>query len=136
VPTATLSEILRAVDLLVSTSAFAVTSEDADRSEETHLWRLAETPLGAMAQVRKQALERMLRGLDGVQFDARHLRLDPYAIHLATGRVTREGEPVTVDLPKDPNRTARPWLPYDEKLLERIYWTAIEIKLRLSADAQ
>jgi len=49
--------------------------------------------------------------------------------------VTRDGEPVAVDLAKDANRSARPWLPYDEKLLERIYWTAIEIALRLSAAA-
>jgi hypothetical protein len=132
-PKATLSEIMRAVDLLVSTSGFAVTTENAEPGDETHLWRLAETPLGAMAEMRKRALERMLRGLDGVGFDARHLRLGPYAIHLATGRVTREGEPVAVDLAKDTTRTARPWLPYDEKLLERIYWTAIEIAVRLSA---
>jgi hypothetical protein len=132
-PTATLSEIMRAVDLLVSTSGFAVMTEDTDTSDETHLRRLPETPLGAMAEIRKQALERMLRDLDGVQFDARHLRLGSYAIHLATGRVTRDGEPVAVDLPKDTNRTARPWLAYDEKLLERIYWTAIEIAVQLSA---
>jgi hypothetical protein len=134
-PPATLSEIMRAVDLLVSTSGFAVTTEEADRGPNSHLQRLAETPLGAMADVRKQALQRMLRGLGGVTFDARHLRLGPYAIHLATGRVTREGEPVAVDLPKDANRAARPWLPYDEKLLESIYWTTIEIALRLSAPA-
>jgi hypothetical protein len=91
-PTATLSEIMRAVDLLVSTSGFSVTTEDAD-PRQTHLRDLAETPLGAMAEIRKQALERMLRGLDTVQFDARHLRLGPYAIHMATGRVTRDGEP-------------------------------------------
>ena len=102
---------------------------------QTHLWDLAETPIGAMAEIRKQALKRMLRGLDGVQFDARHLRLGPYTIHLATGRVTRDGEPVAIDLPKDAGRTARPWLPYDEKLLETIYWTAIEIAVRLSAPA-
>jgi len=134
-PAATLSEILRAVDLLVSASSFAVVAEDAHSPRETHLQDLAETPLGAMAEMRKQALKRMLRGLDNVRFDARHLRLGPYAIHLATGRVTRDGEPVAVDLAKDANRSARPWLPYDEKLLERIYWTAIEIALRLSAAA-
>ena len=132
-PKATLSEIMRAVDLLVSTSGFAVTKDDPGSSLESHLQRIAETPLGAMAEIRKHALERMLRGLDGVQFDARHLRLGRYAIHLATGRVTRDGEPVDVDLPKDANRAARPWLPYDETLLERIYWTAIEIALRRHA---
>jgi hypothetical protein len=132
-PKATLSEIMRAVDLLVSASGFAVISEDADLRHEFHLRDMAEMPLGAMAEMRKQALRRMVRGLDGVRFDSRHLRLGPYAIHLATGRVTREGEPVAIDLPKDPSRTARPWLPYDEKLLERIYWTAIEIAVQLSA---
>jgi hypothetical protein len=91
-PKATLSEIMRAVDLLVSASGFAVISEDADLRHEFHL-------------------RDMVRGLDGVRFDSRHLRLGPYAIHLATGRVTREGEPVAIDLPKDPSRTARPWLP-------------------------
>jgi hypothetical protein len=136
VPTVTLSEIMRAVDLLVSTSSFAVTSSDVDPGDERLLWRLAEAPLGAMAETRKQALRLMLRGLDGVQFDARHLRLGPYAIHLATGRVTRDGEPVVFDLQKDTKRSARPWLPYDEKLLERIYWTAIEIAVSLSAPAE
>jgi hypothetical protein len=134
-PAATLSEIMRAVDLLVSASSFAVMTEDADPSHESYLRRLAETPLGAMAEIRKQALKRMLRGLDGFRFDARHLRLGAYAIHLATGRVTRDGDSVAIDLPKDTNRIARPWLPYDEKLLERLYWTAIEIALRLSAPA-
>jgi Domain of unknown function (DUF4132) len=135
VPRATLSEILRAVDLLVSASGFAVTTEDA-YSRQPHLQDLAETPLGAMAEMRAQALKRMLRGLDGLQFDPRHLRLGPYAIHLATGRVTRDGEPVAIDLAKDKSRSARPWLPYDEKLLEKIYWTAIEIALRLSTPAE
>jgi Domain of unknown function (DUF4132) len=134
-PPATLSEIMRSVDLLVSTSGFAVTDEDADADQETHLRRLAETPFGAMADIRTAALKRMLRGLDGVKFDARHLLLGPYAVHLATGRITREGEPVAIDLPKDAGRTARPWLPYDEKLLETIYWTAIEIAVRLTTPA-
>jgi hypothetical protein len=133
-PAATLSEIMRAVDLLVSTGGFAVTSNDAEPGDERLLWRLAENPLGAMAEARKQALERMLRGLDGVAFDARHLRLGAYAIHLATGRVTRDGEPVEFDLPKDRKRAARPWLPYDEKLLEKIYWTAIEIAVRAPSE--
>jgi hypothetical protein len=132
-PAAALSEILRSVDLLVSASGFAVTAEEADGSPDARLRRLAETPLGTMAEMRKQALQRMLGGLDGVRFEARHLCLGPYAIHLSTGRVTRDGDPVTIDLPKDPKRSARPWLPYDEKLLEAIYWTTIEIQLRLSA---
>jgi hypothetical protein len=75
-PTAALSEIMRAVDLLVSASGFAVMTEDAD-PRQTHLQDLAETPLGAMAEIRKQVLKRMLRGLDGVQFDARQSAAGP-----------------------------------------------------------
>jgi hypothetical protein len=129
-PVAALSEILRAVDLLVSTSGFAVTTEDEERHRETRLRHLAQSPLSAMADMRKQALEQALLGLDGMedlQFDIRHLRLGPYAIHLATGRVTCEGEPVTIDVPKRSNLTAVPWLPHDEKLLETIFYTAVEL---------
>lgn len=132
VPAVTLSEILRSVDLLVSVSGFAVTG-DEDPSREARLWRLASGPLGPMAEMRRQALERALAGLDGMAslaFDARHLRLGRYAIHLATGRVTSDGEPVTIELPSRPNLAAVPWLPYDEKLLETICYTALEIARR------
>ena len=134
-PKATFSEIMRRLIFWSARAASPSQSEDANPRREVRLERLAETPLGAMAEMRKQALRRMLGGLDSVEFDARHLRLGPYAIHLATGRVTRDGEPVVVDQPKNPSRTARPWLPYDEKLLEAIYWAAIEVALPLSAPA-
>ena len=133
-PAATLSEILRTVDLLVSVSGFALESEDIEPHREARLWRLAEEPLGATAEMRKQALACALRGLDGMehlQFDARHLRLGPYAIHLTTGRVTRDGDPVAIDPPKRSNIVAVPWLPYDETLLETICYTAIEIARRV-----
>jgi hypothetical protein len=132
-PAAAVSEILRAVDLLVSTSGFAVTTEDEERQREIRLQHLAQSPLGAMAEMRKQALERALHGLDGMaglRFDARHLRLGSYAIHLATGRVTCEGEPVTIEVPKRSNLAAVPWLPYDKKLLEAIICAALEIAQR------
>ncbi len=132
-PATTLSEILRTVDLLVSTSGFAVTAEDEERHRETRLQEIAQRPLGAMADMRKQALERVLRNLDGMadlQFEARHLRLGAYTIHLATGRVTCEGEPVTIEVPKGSNLVAVPWLPYDEKLLEAIVYAALEIARR------
>jgi hypothetical protein len=129
VPAATLSEILRTVDLLVSVSGFALVGEDPPQ-REARLWRMSVAPLGATADLRKQALECALRGLDGMeglQFDARHLRLGPYAIHLATGRVTRDGDPIEVDPPQRSNLVAVPWLPYDEALLETICLTAFEI---------
>jgi hypothetical protein len=138
VPPATLSEILRTVDLLASVSGFALGTDDEVPSRNARLHDLARRPLGPMAEMRKQALERALRGLNGMaglQFDARHLRLGPYAIHLATGRVTRDGEPVVINLPKASNLAAVPWLPYDEKLLETICYTAIEIAARLPSPA-
>jgi hypothetical protein len=132
-PPATISEILRAVDLLVSTSGFAITAEDEGSRRDNRLRRLAQSSLGSMMDMRKQALERALRDVDGMtdlQFDARHLLLGPYAIHLATGRVTRDGEPITVDPPKRFSLTAVPWLPHDERLLETILRTALEIAER------
>jgi hypothetical protein len=135
VPAATLSEILRTVDLLVSVSGYALEGEDQP-NREARLWRMAEAALPATANIRKQALERALRDLDGMedlQFDTRHLRLGPYAIHLATGRVTRDGDPVAIDPPPRSNLVAVPWLPYDEALLETICYTAIEIARRVKA---
>jgi hypothetical protein len=131
---ATLSEILRAVDLLVSTSGFAVTADDPERHRDSRVLHLAENALGAMAAMRKQALARALHGLVGMErlaFDARHLRLGPYAVHLATGRITCDGEPVTIDPPINAKLVAVPWLPYDERLLETIAHAAIEIAQRL-----
>jgi len=136
VPAVTLSEILRAVDLLVSVGGFALEDDAWDSNRRVRLWRMAENPLGAMAEMRRQALERALHRMDGMEllaFDPRHLRLGPYAIHLATGRITRDGEPVTVDLPER-NLAAVPWLPYDEKLLETICHTAIEIVRRVACE--
>jgi hypothetical protein len=67
--------------------------------------------------------------MNDIQFEARHLRIGPYAIHLATGRVTCDGEPIIIDLPK-PKLAAVPWLPHDEKLLETIFYTAVELAQR------
>jgi hypothetical protein len=135
VPAVALSEILRAVDLLVSVGGFALSDGMWDSNRRARLWHLAGNPLGAMAEMRRQALERALHSLDGMEalrFDPHHLRLGPYAIHLATGRVTRDGEPVAIDLPERGKLAAVPWLPYDEKLLETICHAAIEIARRLT----
>ena len=56
-----------------------------------------------------------------VAFEGRHVRVGPYAVHLSTARVTRDGAPVDLDLPAGrSNLAAVPWLPHDEVLLERI----------------
>ncbi len=127
VPAATLSEILRAVDLLVSVGGFALTDENMDAYRRRRLRHLAESSISDMAEMRKQALQRMLPAAVDAQFDRHHLRVGPYAIHLATGRVTRDGEPVTIELPERASLSAVSWLPYDEKLLEKIYYTAVGI---------
>lgn len=129
-PVGTLSEILRAVDLLVSVSSIAIRDGHEDAYRERHLWNLADVPISDMAEMRKQALQRALKGMPGLSFEARHLRLGAYGIHLTTGRVTHNGEPVTLDLPKS-NLVAVPWLPYDEKLLQTICDSAVEISKRI-----
>lgn len=127
-----LSEALRSIDLLVSTSSFAIEPTIADGQEQdaqryARLERLAAGPLSPMADMRREALKRVFEQWDGtaeVRFDARHLRVGPYAIHLATGRVTCEGEAVSFERPNRSKLRAVPWLPFDEKLLETIASTA------------
>jgi hypothetical protein len=134
VPPVALSEILRAVDLLVSVGGFALTAEERDRHYQPRMQTLAVGPLGTMLEMRKQALIQAFRGtsvIEAAQFDARHLLLGDYAIHLATGRTTCRGEPVAIPAPSRSNLAAVPWLPYDEKLLETIYYAAIEISSRM-----
>ncbi|AJY26690.1 hypothetical protein CH72_6176 [Burkholderia ambifaria AMMD] len=135
------SEIARAVDLLVSVAAFAL-DDDATRAaaaalttdpvrqhaldtERRHrLNRLSDLPLGVMARHRRHVLslvfaEPVAQGR--ITIDERHVRVGAWAVHCATGRVTRDGEPVepAIEPPPAPLR-AVPWLPYDEALLQRI----------------
>ncbi|MDV3099922.1 DUF4132 domain-containing protein [Burkholderia cenocepacia] len=135
------SEAARAVDLLVSVSAFAL-DDDATRAAtaslaadpvrlrelEAERWqrldRLSDLPLGVMAQHRKHVLslvfaEPVAQGK--ITIDERHVRVGAWSVHCATGRVTRDGEPVepAIAPPPSPLR-AVPWLPYDEALLQRI----------------
>ncbi|KWC61538.1 DUF4132 domain-containing protein [Burkholderia ubonensis] len=133
------SEAARAVDLLVSVASFALddaadhasaTAADAHRLRveqgvrEHRLYRLLDMPLGAMARQRRQVLslvfaEQVEQGR--LSIDERHVRVGDHAVHCATARVTRHGEPVDVpfETPAAPLR-AVPWLPYDEVLLQRI----------------
>uniref|UniRef100_UPI00197F56A8 DUF4132 domain-containing protein n=1 Tax=Burkholderia sp. Ac-20379 TaxID=2703900 RepID=UPI00197F56A8 len=128
---AVFSEIARAVDLLVSAAGFALdddphgeASRQAAIDREHRLHRLADAPLGEIARHRKQVLamlfsERIARG--EIALEARHLCIGEHAVHCATGRVTRNGEAVEIELAPNGARVhAVPWLPYDEVLLERI----------------
>ncbi|MFI9047373.1 DUF4132 domain-containing protein [Streptomyces sp. NPDC053427] len=140
------SEILRSADLLVSAASFAWcdthTPTRADTHSDSHphdreslqiLNRLYGLPLGRTARLRRAALQRILAphiSSGRVALGNRHVHLDGYAIHLATGRVTRDGDPVDISLPEGRSARPLPFLPYDEKLLERIVRTAEELMAR------
>ncbi|RQS20603.1 DUF4132 domain-containing protein [Burkholderia sp. Bp8992] len=135
------SEVARAVDLLVSVAAFALDDDathaataslaadpvrlrDLESERRQRLDRLSDLPLGVMARHRKHVLslvfaEPVAQGK--ITIDERHVRVGAWSVHCATGRVTRDGEPVdaAIEPPPSPLR-AVPWLPYDEALLQRI----------------
>ncbi|MEB2606377.1 hypothetical protein SB461_07665 [Burkholderia cenocepacia] len=127
-------EVARVADLLVSVAAFAL-DDDATRATDParqhdigtergdRLNRLSDLPLGVMARHRRQVLslvfaEPVAQGR--IPIDERDVRAGAWSVHCATGRVTRDGEPVEPAIaPPSPLR-AVPWLPYDEALLQRI----------------
>ncbi|NTX28649.1 DUF4132 domain-containing protein [Burkholderia pyrrocinia] len=135
------SEVARAVDLLVSVSAFAldddatraaaaalavdpVRQRDLDAERRQRLNQLSDLPLGVMARHRKHVLSLVFADAIAqgrMTIDERHVRVGAWSVHCATGRVTRDGEPVdtATEPPPSPLR-AVPWLPYDETLLQRI----------------
>ncbi len=55
-----------------------------------------------------------------ITIDERHVRAGAWSVHGATGRVTRDGEPVEPAIAPPSLLRAVPWLPYDEALLQRI----------------
>jgi hypothetical protein len=127
------SEACRAVDLLVSVSAFAIDDESPSSSarpshprteRRARVDRLGTLPLGEMAQMRRRALTLALaHEIDAgrVAVDERHVRVGSHAVHLSTARVTDDGAPVELELPAKRGKLAAvPWLPYDEVLLQRI----------------
>ncbi|MGW2628963.1 DUF4132 domain-containing protein [Streptomyces chattanoogensis] len=136
------SEILRSVDLLISASSYAWrdTTDPAHGHSPAHdcdswreLNRLYELPLRQTARLRREALQRIFAdhiSAGRVEFGPRHLHLHGHDIHLATGRVTRDGDPVDISLPESRGARPLPFLPYDEKLLERIVHTAEELMAR------
>jgi hypothetical protein len=144
------SEACRAADLLVSATGFALEEDDLGGavsagalgvhlvgqptppssgpehprvSRERRLQHIGELPLGEMARMRRNVLAHAFAepiAAGALVLEARHLRIGPHSIHLATARITRDGAPVKLELAGHPNLKAMPWLPYDENLLERI----------------
>lgn len=135
VPPQVFSEACRAIDLLVSVSSFAIEelaqtaagepiSPMPPGKREQRLDLLAGHNLNQMTLMRRHVLSTAFATLieEGtLTMDERHVRVDDYAVHLVTGRVTRDGAPADVALTAQSGKLAAlPWLPYDEVLLERI----------------
>lgn len=152
------SEIARAADLLVSVAGFGlsdarsnmpVTVKDLGMhfagqpappqyqplhptiARWQHLSYLSTLPLGVMVHNRKNTLamvfaKQIEQGV--LSIDERHLRISEYAVHLATARVTKSGEPCEIEpAPKISLMNRGPWLPYDEVLLQCIVDAVVSI---------
>ncbi|ATD59089.1 hypothetical protein CNX70_01965 [Janthinobacterium svalbardensis] len=122
------SEACRAVDLLVSASALALVEEEQSVQRAERLFYLANLAPGPMAGMRRTVLEQVFAEQieEGrMALEARHLTVGRHAIHLTTGRVTKDGAEVVIELVAMGNKLgAVPWLPHDEALLEKIAATA------------
>ena len=127
-PAVAYSEACRAVDLLVSVSAFALAEPEPDAQRSARLAYLATLESGPMAAMRRSVLQQVFAeqiAQGRMQIEARHLTVGRHAVHLSTARVTCDGAEVDVDVASGAaTRGARlgavPWLPYDEALLEKI----------------
>lgn len=132
------SEMCRAVDLLVSVSAFALGGEDSpdDPQRWQRLAHLDSLEAGAMAAMRRAVLRQVFApqiAAGRLAIGERHAHVGAHALHLATGRVTVDGAPVPLELPQGGARLAAlSWLPYDEVLLEKL---AASIGVLLSSAA-
>ncbi|MDF9716661.1 DUF4132 domain-containing protein [Nocardioides sp. ChNu-153] len=118
-PVVPVSELLRSVDLVVSTSAVALAPSDAGPGGSGG--RSAGAPAGVLA-LRRTLLGHVLAELAPeqaarVQTASRHLVVDGRSrVHLTTGRVTRDGDAVEVEPRKKPGL----WTPSADPLLARI----------------
>jgi hypothetical protein len=118
VPPVTVSEILRAVDLLVSIAGLGV----GDSHDGWSNWK--DQPRGIRSTenartVMRDVLAQIFVALPSVRVGQRHVEVGDYQVHLWTGRVTRGGDPIDIDVTKA-KTIPMPFLPYDEKLLTTI----------------
>ena len=107
VPAAVASEVLRAVDLLVS-----VTAIDEAASETSY------SPVGYRAvdgvDVRRIVLEHIYASEPRVRIEGRRVRVGDYTVHLATARVTLHGDPIPVP---EAETVRRSFVASDERVL-------------------
>ncbi|WP_153457030.1 DUF4132 domain-containing protein [Streptomyces smaragdinus] len=117
------SEILRAVDLLISVSGYARNDTTLDFARWPELRRLSALPLTDMSRLRHDTLTRVLSPhieAGRVTLSDHHVHVGNHAVHVATGRVTRDGEQVDVPVLQTRGTTPMPYLPYEERLLEHV----------------
>lgn len=127
-PAVAYSEACRAVDLLVSVSAFALAEPVPDARRSARLAYLARLESGPMAAMRRSVLQQVFASQitqGRMQIEARHLTVGRHAVHLSTARVTCDGAEVAIEgdsgaATRGARLGAVPWLPYDEALLEKI----------------
>ena len=127
-----LSEVLRNIDLLTSVGAFAHNPQAmaalANVRRRKHgsvgLYGFYIPPdpvvgsVGRSADMRREVLRRLYARASDVSVAARHVETLGYKIHIATARVTRNGEPVELDLPTEEGSVV--WLPHDDDVLSLI----------------
>ena len=124
-----LSEVLRNIDLLTSVGTFAhkphATAALANMRRRKHgsvgLYGFSiprdpvVVPVGQSADIRREVLRRLYARASDVSVAARHVEALGYKIHIATARVTRNGEPVELALPMADGSVV--WLPHDDEVL-------------------
>ena len=128
-----LSEVIRAVDLLISVGAIAhdpqalTDLENSRRRTEGSVGYAGiyfppdpiAVVVGHSAAIRREILKRLYSTNTTVHVTARYVEIGDHAIHLATGRVTRHGEHVEVPV-SDGSDPSIVWLPHQDAVLERV----------------
>jgi hypothetical protein len=127
-----LSEVLRDIDLLTSVGAFA--HEPQSVAALANMRRRKQgsiglygiyvppdpvvVPVGQSADLRREVLRRVYAEASDVSVEARHVETRGHKIHIATARVTRDGEPVHLELPTETGSVV--WLPHHDQVLSLI----------------
>lgn len=113
------SEIIRSADLILSASTVAIESASESASFS------AQSPAGVLA-TRRVILEHVLAELESaepVRIAQRHVEVNGFRISIATGRVTRDGDPVDIT----PKKRHDVWQPASDRLLTTVVGTVAAI---------
>jgi hypothetical protein len=127
-----LSEVLRDVDLLTSVGAFAhdpqsvaaLANQRRRKQGSIGFYGLhtppdpVVVPVGQSADMRREVLRRVYAEASDISVAARHVEARGHKIHIATARVTRDGEPVHLEPPTETGSVV--WLPHHDEVLSLI----------------